>query len=255
MESLNPNGTQQKPRRKSDGSLESRSIDEMLAHAVNSEEFARLPGKGKPVDLGYYFASGPEHRVAGKILKDNAVLPQPLQDRRDVEQLRGEAAENLAQQSAALAALKEHITDQGPALSHYFADRAALIKRLELSTWPTYLPEPIGKPLPARRPFVARALALATMVVDYNRRTEIAVSQYLKPLRRANELVTRLNEGVASSRHLSQYLQLKTLDLDHSEAAVRATLLPLIPLPADLAWRLEKYHSEMRPSLWRRLIY
>ncbi len=253
MKSLNPDRDLLKTRRNPDGKPEFRSVDEMLAHAVNGEEFARLPGKGKPLDLGDYFASGPEHRVASKILKDNAVLPRPLQDRCDAEQLRGEAAHHLARQSTDLAALKERIADQAPALSRYFVDRAALIERLELATWPGYLPEPTGEPLPARRPFVAEALALAAMITAYNRRIEVAISQYLDPLRRANECIARLNEEIACSRHLPQYLQLKATDLYRSEAAVRAALPPLIPLPADLARRLENYHGAMRPSLWRRL--
>ena len=83
------------PRRQPDGRPEWRSVDELLAQAIAGEDFATLPGKGQPLDLSAYFASGPEHRIAGKLLKDNAVLPQTLQDRRDAEQLRTQASQTL----------------------------------------------------------------------------------------------------------------------------------------------------------------
>ena len=94
------------PRRQPDGRPEWRSVDEMLAQAIAGEDFATLPGKGQPLDLSAYFASGPEHRIAGKLLKDNAILPQTLQDRRDAEQLCIQASQTLATQKEYLSTLK-----------------------------------------------------------------------------------------------------------------------------------------------------
>ena len=103
------------PRRQPDGRPEWRSVDELLAQAIADEDFAALPGKGQPLDLSAYFASGPEHRIAGKLLKDNAVLPQTLQDRRDAEQLHTQASQTLATQKEYLSALKTKICAQAPA--------------------------------------------------------------------------------------------------------------------------------------------
>ncbi|MEE3338675.1 MAG: DnaJ family domain-containing protein, partial [Candidatus Latescibacterota bacterium] len=44
-----------------------------------------LPDKGQPLDLRGYFHADPEQRVAGRLIRDNDILPQPLQDRRDAE--------------------------------------------------------------------------------------------------------------------------------------------------------------------------
>ena len=242
-----------KPSRKSDGSPEFRSIDELLAHAVSEQEFATLPGKGKPLDLSQYFASGPESRIANKLLKDNAVLPQSLQDRRDAEQLHDQAQQELANQAAYLTTLKADIAARAPALSRFFSDRQSLLATLNLATWPEYLPEPTGASLPGRRTFLADAVQLAEQIIAYNRRIEVAIAQHLDPLRQANKCVERLNKSVSFSQHLPAGLQLKTVDLQAAETAARAKFTALAPLPDDLGQRLDQYYKKLRPSLWRRL--
>lgn len=73
-----------KPLRKSDGSLEHRTPDELLQQAGEEASRSRLPGHGKPIDFGRYFDSG-DMRAAHKLLADNAVLPLPLQHLKDAE--------------------------------------------------------------------------------------------------------------------------------------------------------------------------
>lgn len=241
------------PRRQPDGRPEWRSVDELLAQAIADEDFATLPGKGQPLDLSAYFASGPEHRIASKLLKDNKVLPQTLQDHRDAEQLCTQASQTLATQKEHLSMLKTKICAQAPALCRFFPDHPTALAALGLPTWPDYFSEPEGAPLPARRALLDGARRLAELVAAYNRRIEVAIAEYLDSLRQANACVERLNQQVAFSRHLPAGLQLKASDLIEAEAQVRATLPPLTPLPADLAQRLDHYYKATRPSLWRRL--
>ncbi|MXY82201.1 MAG: DUF1992 domain-containing protein [Gemmatimonadetes bacterium] len=241
------------PRRQPDGRPEWRSVDELLAQAIASEDFATLPGKGQPLDLSAYFASGPEHRIAGKLLKDNAVLPQTLQDRRAAEQLRTQASQTLATQKEYLATLKTKICAQAPALCRFFPDRPTALDALGLPTWPEYFSEPEGALLPARRTLLDDARRLAELGAAYNRRIEVAIAEYLDSLRQANACVERLNQQVAFSRHLPAGLQLKTSDLTKAEAQVRTALPPLTPLPADLVQRLAQYYKAAHPSLWQRL--
>ncbi len=73
--------------RKPDGRPEYRSPDERLKNTISEEDWARLPGKGKRLDLREYFQSGEEHRLANKILRDNQILPQHLQDRKEIERI------------------------------------------------------------------------------------------------------------------------------------------------------------------------
>ena len=241
------------PRRQPDGRPEWRSVDEMLAQAIAGEDFATLPGKGQPLDLSAYFASGPEHRIAGKLLKDNAVLPQTLQDRRDAEQLCIQASQTLATQKEYLSALKAKIGAQALALCRFFPDRPTALAALGLPTWPEYFSAPENAPLPARRVLLDGAKRLAELVAAYNRRIEVAIAEYLDSLRQANACVERLNQQVAFSRHLPAGLQLKAANLTEAEAQLRSEFSPLTPLPADLAQRLDEYYRASRPSLWWRL--
>jgi len=66
-----------KPRRTPDERVEYRSLDDMLKQAVEGEDLGKLPGYGKPIDLKAYSTSGPETRVASKLLGDNQVCPSP----------------------------------------------------------------------------------------------------------------------------------------------------------------------------------
>ena len=240
------------PQRQPDGRPEWRSVDELLAQAIADEDFAALPGKGQPLDLSAYFASDPEYRIASKLLKDNKVLPQTLQDRRDAEQLRTQASQTLATQKEYLSALKTKICAQAPALCRFFPDRPTALAALGLPTWPDYFSAPENAPLPARRALLDGAKRLAELVVAYNRRIEVTIAEYLGSLRQANACVERLNQQVAFSRHVPAGLQLKTSDLTEAEAQVRSALPPLTPLPADLVQRLNQYYKATRPSLWRR---
>lgn len=140
------------PRRQPDGRPEWRSVDEMLAQAIAGEDFATLPGKGQPLDLSAYFASGPEHRIAGKLLKDNAVLPQTLQDRRDAEQLCIQASQTLATQKEYLSALKDKICAQAPALCRFFPDLPTALAALGLLLGPTISPNQRMRPYPPAAP-------------------------------------------------------------------------------------------------------
>lgn len=241
------------PRRQPDGRPEWRSVDELLAQAIAGEDFATLPGKGQPLDLSAYFASGPEHRIAGKLLKDNAVLPQALQDRRDAEQLCVQASQTLAAQKEHLSALKDKICAQAPALCRFFPDCPTALAALGLPAWPDYFSEPEGAPLPARRALLDGAKRLAELVAAYNRRIEVAIAEYLDSLRQANACVERLNQQVAFSRHLPAGLQLKAADLTEAEVQVRSEFPPLTPLPVDLIQRLGQYYKATRPPLWQRL--
>jgi len=56
-------------RRRADGSLEHRTLDEILADAIAGEDVKKLPGRGKPLDLEGYATDDPTQRVANKLLK------------------------------------------------------------------------------------------------------------------------------------------------------------------------------------------
>ena len=65
-----------KLRRRADGKPEFRSLDELLAEAAQDDVVQRLPGKGRPIELGGYMHADAGTRVTNKLLADNDVIPQ-----------------------------------------------------------------------------------------------------------------------------------------------------------------------------------
>ncbi len=56
-----------------------RNADEKIKQAIAKGEFDNLPGKGKPLDLGAYFAT-PEHlRMGYSILKNAGIIPEEME--------------------------------------------------------------------------------------------------------------------------------------------------------------------------------
>lgn len=243
-----------KPLRRPDGKPETRTPDELLADAVASEDLTNLPGAGKPVDLEGYFASGAEHRIANRILRDNQVLPQPLQERRDAENLQAEAEAYLDQQRPQLHAFYEKIQSATAVLCAPFPSRAVLLQVLDFPEWPDYFSEPIATPLPSLRGWLQQTQVLDKDVASYNRRIEISTAHYMDLLNKANSCIDRLNKQVLFSRHLTPDLQLRPIKTEEREAAIRDESPRIKLLPADLNQRLEAYYRQTRPSFWRRII-
>ena len=53
-----------------------KSVEAIIREAMERGEFDNLPGKGKPIDLGAYFDTPEEVRLAYSILKNADVLPE-----------------------------------------------------------------------------------------------------------------------------------------------------------------------------------
>jgi len=56
-----------------------RSVDAIIREAMRRGDFDDLPGRGKPVDLGDYFNTPEELRMAYSILRSADVLPRELE--------------------------------------------------------------------------------------------------------------------------------------------------------------------------------
>lgn len=242
-----------KPLRRPDGKPETRTPDEMLADAVADEDLSVLPGAGKPVDLEGYFASGAEHRMANRILRDNQVLPQPLQERRDAENFQAEAEAYLEQQQQQLDALFAQLEPATTALCAPFTLRQELLDILEWSEWPSYFSEPVAAPLPRLRIWLQQAQNLSEHIATYNRRIEISIAHYLDLLNKANACIERLNKQVLFSRQLTPGLQLRPLKTEEFEATARERCPRLALLPVDLRQRLEAHYRRVQPTFWQRV--
>lgn len=242
------------PRRQADGKIEFRSVDELLEKALKETDFAVLPDRGKPLDLKKYFASGPEYRIAHKLLKDNQVLPQSLQERKEAEQFTLAAGTYIDRERDNLAVLYSTIPQTAARVTKVFPDCRSLLDILSMDTLPAYLPEPAAAPPPSPQQLLRDALHLEQEIAAYNRHLEIVISHYIHLLEQANNRISRLYTQVACCRDLSPHLQLKPHDIETEKKDFHNTHPPLPPLPTDFPERLYNYYGGAHPSIWQRLV-
>tara|TARA_Y100001960_G_scaffold277886_1_gene308979 strand:- start:216 stop:980 length:765 start_codon:yes stop_codon:yes gene_type:complete len=243
-----------KPRRTPDGRLETRSLDDMLKQAVDNEDLTTLPGYGRPIDLKGYSTSDPETRVASKLLGDNQVLPQPLQDRIDAENLRRQADDYLTVEDEHLQEMRQRIQPLATAFTAPFPDQQTVLEVLQIESWPSCLPKPTDAELPRLKSFVKTGRMLVEHMSKYNRRVDIVVCQYLERLSGYNECVERVAGQIPLATGLPAAPTLRAADPAAEEQTARTRLgLPLAALPADIEQRLERYHRSVSPSIWQRM--
>jgi hypothetical protein len=67
---------------------EVRGIEAIILEAMARGEFDHLPGKGKPLDLGPYFDTPEDVRLAYAMLKNAGYLPVEIELLKEIETLR-----------------------------------------------------------------------------------------------------------------------------------------------------------------------
>lgn len=65
-------------------------VDEMISKAIAEGEFDNLPGKGKPIDLDWYFNLPEDLRLSYSVLKNANCPPEEAQLMRELESLRNQ---------------------------------------------------------------------------------------------------------------------------------------------------------------------
>lgn len=68
-------------------------IEEKIREAMEAGEFDNLSGKGKPLDLGAYFATPAELRLGYSVLKSARCLPEEVELRKEIESLNEQLAD------------------------------------------------------------------------------------------------------------------------------------------------------------------
>jgi hypothetical protein len=63
-------------------------IEDQIGKAMARGEFDNLAGKGKPLDLDWYFSVPEDLRLGYSVLKNNRVIPQEAELLKEVEELR-----------------------------------------------------------------------------------------------------------------------------------------------------------------------
>ena len=225
--------------RKADGHPEPRSVDEILRDAAARGEFDNLPGKGRPIDLGDYFSSDPENRVADRILRDNRILPYHLQGRKEAEDLEEAAQILLDREGKALQAMQEEIRRLSIPLVTCFQDRSTLLSRFDLPAFSPCFAEPSDKPHPDLSQALCNAERLRSMATRYNDRVNVFISRYLEVLERANTSIRQVNNRIVSKGRLTVGLgMMNPLDVSGKERETRLRFPPIPILPENISERL-----------------
>ncbi len=229
-------------------------MDDLLRDAAASDNFKDLPGKGRPLDLNAYFAAGEEHRVTHRLLKDNNILPQHLQDRKDAEDLERASRELFAREKEGFGQLHAEIRQVAQTLMAAFPDRQTLLQGLGLTDWPFDFPDPAAASTTDLSRLLQQAHRLRRLTARYNRRAGAFISRYLDLLQEAQERVGRYKKQIiATGRLFTGFTSPPSIDIPAREQEIREAIPLLPPLPEDLADRLRAYLKKTRPPFWTRL--
>lgn len=220
----------ERKRRRPDGRQKTRSLDEMLAEAVAADGDRELPDKGKPLDLGRYFADDPEQRAANKILKDNDVIPPALQFRTDAERLRAAADEAIAGAAERLAKQLEEVRRRGAELAALLPADASIRITLGLDTLPDYVPEAAGPKVLYAGKALDVAEALSELVDAFNSERKRSIDSSRDRLRETATAVSKANERL-STPGVPALPRLPAIDIDECIADFESTF-PRLPIVA-----------------------
>ncbi|HJP29412.1 MAG TPA: DnaJ family domain-containing protein [Candidatus Latescibacteria bacterium] len=242
-----------KLRRRPDGKPEFRSLDQLLAEAAQDDVVQRLPGKGRPIDLGDYLHADPESRVANKLLADHNVIPQPLQDRREAEKLAELAEIDAAAALADLGARRCRVAELQEQLRDYWPQQVPVSEIFTPGQVPTWLASTAGANADDGD-WQAVAVELAALVATHNRRRAVARRKVEEALTKAADIARRLNEQVSLSRTLPPGIQMTPVGVETRMQRFDDECPPLETVPVDLGDRLRQAVRAARPSWWRRLL-
>ncbi len=244
-----------KPRfRTPDGKPEMRTPDEMLRDAVSDETYAELPGKGKPLNLRDYFTPDAEYRMAGKILRDNQVLPPQLQERKDAESSLREAETQLQKATENILPLREEIYKIAQHVASVFPNRETMREILGLEDLPEDFPLPKESVEIIVKELIARVSELDSAIKRHNALVRNLTYSYLENLRIAHENIESSKKRQLFNRTLlPAYTPLPKLDIEALTEDLNKRFTSLPELADGWKNRLKTWHRTQKPGLWQRL--
>ncbi len=227
-----------------------RTPDEMLRDAVSDD--TDIPGKGKPLDLKAYFRPDAEHRMAGKILRDNNVLPAHLQERKDAEEYLKNAEEHLRRATEKIVPLQKAIRPLAQTLIRTFSDDKEMCKALGLNALSkNFHPNP---ETPPASDLLATISTFDQLCKQYNAQVRNLTYRYLENLRLAHENIEASKKRQLVNRSLlPTYAPIAKIDIEAQREYIQKHF-PLLPeRPRDWQSRLKTWQRSQQPSLWHRI--
>ncbi len=237
-------------RRTPDGEPERRTPDEILRDAVSDD--TDIPGKGKPLDLKAYFRPDAEYRMAGKILRDNNVLPAHLQERKDAEEHLKKAEEHLQRATKKIAPLQKAIRPLAQTLIRTFSNDKEMCEALGLNALPeNFHPNP---ETPPASDLLATISTFDQLCKQYNAQVRNLKYRYLENLRLAHENIEASKKRQLVNRSLlPTYAPSAKIDIEAQREYIQKRF-PLLPeRPRGWQSRLKTWQRSQKPSLWQRM--
>lgn len=239
-------------RRAPDGKLERCAPDEMLRDAVAGD--MDVPGKGKPLDLKAYFRPDAEHRMAGKILRDNNVLPPQLQERKDAEDHLAKAGARLRCASEKIARLKKEIRPLAQTLLQTFSNGAEMREALGLNALSEDFHADGETPVARDSDLLALIENYGHLCKRYNALVNSLTTRYMEDLRLARENIEASNKRQLLNRSLlPPYAPIARVDIEARREDIQKRFAPLPELSPDWKSRLKKWQRSRRSYLWQRV--
>lgn len=238
-----------------DGKPEMRTPDEMLRDAVSGQNFDDLPGKGKPIDLDEYFRPGEENRMAGKILRDNKVLPPQLQERKDAEAHLLEAEEELQKATEQITPLQEAIRPLAQFLTCKLTNDNDLLAVLNLDQLPSTFHASTELPVLYSVDVFELCEAFNRLCKRHNALVRNLTYRYLENLRIAHDNIKASQKRQLLNRSLlPTYAPTAPIDIEAKTKEIESRFAFLPELPDDWNIHLKKWQRTQRPSLWKRVV-
>ncbi len=227
-----------------------RTPDEMLRDAVSDD--TDIPGKGEPLDLKTYFRPDAEHRMAGKIMRDNNVLPAHLQERKDAEEYLKKAEEHLQRATKKIAPLQKAILPLAQTLIRTFSDDSEMCEALGLNALPeNFYP---NTETPPASDLLETISTFDQLCKQYNAHVRDLTYRYLENLRLAHENIEASKKRQLVNRSLlPTYAPSVKVDIEAQREYIQKRF-PLLPeRPGDWRSRLKTWQRSQKPSLWHRI--
>ena len=239
-------------RRTPDGKPERRTPDEMLRDAVSDD--TDIPGKGKPLNLKAYFRPDAEHRMAGKILRDNNVLPAHLQERKDAEEHLKKAEEYLQRASEKIAPLQKAIRPLAQTLIRTFSNYNEICEALGLNALPEKYHPDAETPPASASDLLETISTFDRLCKQYNARVRDLTYRYLENLRLAHENIEASKKRQLANRSLlPTYAPTAKVNIEAQKEYIQK-LFPLLPeCSHDWQSRLKTWQRSQKPTLWQRI--
>jgi hypothetical protein len=240
-------------RRQPNGQPEYRGLDDLLRDAVSDEEWAKLLGKGKPLDLGSYFRSGEEDRLANKILSDHGVLPPHLQDRKEIERLRAQAEINFERNLDGLTGIRDAAKVAIDPLIAPFDSIETFRIVTNIEAWPDDFPSPQMGTWASR----ADLRHNANLVYELQSRYKIQVKRTLDQVRTNakthNQIVESLHRGLIQDGRIIVFNPIpQPVNVEDRAEDARARIKSIPSFPPDLGPRLLRARPRRTWKIWRR---